>query len=77
MRFPNAYAAAPMCGPSRTALHYGKGTAQVVYSEAAEDVRAASMTIGEMMQSAGYATAHFGKWGPGLPRASTLRITSC
>ena len=69
MRFPNAYAAAPMCGPSRTALHYGKGTARVVYSEAAEDVRAASMPIGEMMQSAGYATAHFGKWSPGAPES--------
>ena len=69
MRFPNAYAAAPMCGPSRIALHYGKGTAQVVYSDAAEDVRAESMTIGEMMQSAGYATAHFGKWSPGAPES--------
>ena len=69
MRFPNAYAAAPMCGPSRIALHYGKGTAQVVYSEAAEDVRAESVTIGEMMQSAGYATAHFGKWSPGAPES--------
>lgn len=69
MRFPNAYASAPMCGPSRIALHYGKGTAQVVYSEAAEDVRAESMTIGEMMQAAGYATAHFGKWSPGAPES--------
>lgn len=69
MRFPNAYAAAPMCGPSRVALHYGKGTAQVVYSESAEDVRAESMTLGEMMQSAGYATAHFGKWSPGAPES--------
>ncbi len=69
MRFPNAYAAAPMCGPSRVALHYGKGTAQVMYSEAAEDVREASMTIGEMMKAAGYATAHFGKWSPGAPES--------
>ncbi len=69
MRFPNAYAAAPMCGPSRVALHYGKGTAQVMYSEAAEDVREASMTIGEMMRTAGYATAHFGKWSPGAPES--------
>ena len=69
MRFPNAYAAAPMCGPSRIALHYGKATAQVVYSEAAEDVQEASMTIGELMQSAGYATAHFGKWSPGAPES--------
>lgn len=67
MRFSNAYAAAPMCGPSRVALHYGKGTAQVMYSEMAEDVREASMTIGEMMKTAGYATAHFGKWSPGAP----------
>ncbi|MDE0002165.1 MAG: sulfatase [Rhodospirillaceae bacterium] len=69
MRFSNAYAAAPMCGPSRMALHYGKSTAQVVYSESAGGVRAESMTIGEMMQSAGYATAHFGKWSPGAPES--------
>ena len=69
MRFPNAYAAAPMCGPSRIALHYGKGTAQVVYSEAADDVRAESITIGELLKSAGYSTAHFGKWSPGAPES--------
>ena len=67
MRFSSAYAAAPMCGPSRIALHYGKSTAQVVYSESASEVQAESMTIGELMQSAGYATAHFGKWSPGPP----------
>ena len=69
MRFSSAYAAAPMCGPSRIALHFGKGTAQVVYSEAADEVREASMTIGELMKSTGYATAHFGKWSPGAPEA--------
>ena len=69
MRFPNAYAAAPMCGPSRVALHYGKGTAQVMYSESAEEEREASVTIGEMMKTAGYATAHFGKWSPGAPES--------
>ena len=69
MRFSSAYAAAPMCGPSRIALHYGKSAAQVVYADAADEVRTASMTIGEMMQSTGYATAHFGKWSPGAPEA--------
>ena len=69
MRFSSAYAAAPMCGPSRIALHFGKGTAQVVYSVAADEVREASMTIGELMKSTGYATAHFGKWSPGAPEA--------
>lgn len=69
MRFGNAYAAAPMCGPSRSAFHIGKGAAQAMYSEMADEVQATSMTIGEMMQSAGYATAHFGKWNPGPPTA--------
>ncbi len=67
MRFSSAYAAAPMCGPSRSALHVGKSAAQIVYADTADEVEAASMTIGEMMQSAGYATAHFGKWSPGPP----------
>ncbi|MDE0002167.1 MAG: sulfatase [Rhodospirillaceae bacterium] len=65
MRFSSAYAAAPMCGPSRAALHFGKSAAQVMYSDSADEVQAESMTIGELMQSAGYETAHFGKWWPG------------
>ena len=67
MRFSSAYAGAPMCGPSRAALHFGKSAAQVMYSDSAGEVQAESMTIGELMQSAGYATAHFGKWWPGPP----------
>ena len=67
MRFSSAYAGAPMCGPSRAALHFGKSAAQVMYSDSADEVQAESMTIGELMQSAGYATAHFGKWWPGPP----------
>ena len=67
MRFSNAYAAAPMCGPSRSSFHVGKSAARVVYSDTATEVAAGSTTLGEMMQSAGYATAHFGKWSPGPP----------
>jgi arylsulfatase A len=69
MRFSNAYAAAPMCGPSRSSFHIGKGAARAAYSATTDEVHASSMTIGEMMQSAGYATAHFGKWSPGPPTA--------
>ena len=67
MRFSNAYAAAPMCGPSRSSFHIGKGAARAIYSETSADVQANSMTIGELMQDAGYRTAHFGKWSPGPP----------
>ena len=67
MRFSNAYAAAPMCGPSRRALHTGLTSARVEFSESASEVEANATTLGEVMQSAGYATAHFGKWSPGAP----------
>ncbi len=67
MVFSNAYAAAPMCGPSRSSFHTGKSAAQAMYSATSDQVQATSMTIGELMQSAGYATAHFGKWSPGPP----------
>jgi len=69
MRFPNAYAAAPMCGPSRRALHTGLTSARVEYSDSAEQVEAEATTLGEVMQTAGYTTAHFGKWSPGPPEA--------
>lgn len=67
MRFSRAYAAAPMCGPSRSSLHVGIGAARAVYSDGAAALQAEAMTLGQMMRSAGYATAHFGKWNPGPP----------
>jgi len=65
MRFSAAYSAAPMCNPSRRSLHVGKSMSQVMFSGATEEELAAAFTIGEMMQTAGYRTAHFGKWSPG------------
>lgn len=65
MRFSNAYAAAPMCNPSRRSLHVGQSIAQVLFTGKSEREQAAALTIGEMMQTAGYQTAHFGKWSPG------------
>ena len=73
MRFSNAYAAAPMCSPSRRSLHVGMNAAQVGFGERGNEVAADAMTIGEVMQSAGYATAHFGKWSPG-PSATGLEF---
>ena len=69
MVFSNAYAAAPMCNPSRRSFHTGKSAAQSTYSDGAAELHETSTTIGELMQSAGYATAHFGKWSPGPPPA--------
>ena len=84
MRFSAAYAPAPVCSPTRISLQTGKSPAQVHWTKAAppelghrllepsniKNIAATEKTIGDFLRSAGYATAHFGKWhigggGPG------------
>jgi arylsulfatase A-like enzyme len=68
MRFTNAYAGSTVCAPSRcslmTGLHSGhsriRGNAKVSLQD--NDV-----TIAEVLKSAGYNTAHIGKWGCAEP----------
>ena len=84
MRFSNAYSPAPVCSPTRISLQTGKSPAQLHWTKAApavagqkllepkliKSIPANEVTIGEILQRAGYATAHYGKWhisggGPG------------
>jgi arylsulfatase A len=84
MRFSQAYSPAPVCSPTRISLQTGKSPAQLHWTKAAPAVEGMRLleprliksiadsetTIGELLQSQGYATAHFGKWhiaggGPG------------
>jgi arylsulfatase A len=75
VRFTNAYAGCSVCAPSRSVLFTGKHMEHT-------SVRANSggiylldqdLTLGEVLQSAGYRTGCFGKWGlgdigtPGVP----------
>ncbi|NDC64588.1 MAG: sulfatase, partial [Planctomycetia bacterium] len=76
MRFSNAYAPAPVCSPTRIAIQTGKSPAVLHWTKAAPPERghrlvepelikrisADETTIGELLQQAGYATAHYGKW---------------
>ncbi len=63
--FTSAYSAAPMCNHSRRAMHVGVSAAQVIFSGKSEQEQASATTIAQVMQGAGYRTAHYGKWSPG------------
>ena len=76
MRFSAAYAPASVCSPTRISLQTGKSPAAMHWTKAApaetghkmieprniRSIPASEITIGELLQSAGYATAHYGKW---------------
>ena len=76
-RYTRAYASAPVCSPSRAALQTGitPGTLGWTTSErgrgrARPSLAGELLSLGEVLQQSGYATAHFGKWhieggGPG------------
>ncbi|TDI41482.1 MAG: hypothetical protein E2P02_14910 [Acidobacteria bacterium] len=67
-RFTNAYAAAPICSPSRVGLVTGRYPQRAGFEEnvggpgRTVGLEATETTIARMLQEAGYATAMFGKW---------------
>ena len=72
MVFSNAYAAAPVCTPSRAAVQFGKTPArlrQTVVHDVLAQVRGidckGERSIAQVVKSAdaSYRTGHFGKWG--------------
>lgn len=76
MVFSAAYAPAPACSPTRASLQTGKSPARLHWTKAAppvegrklieaaqiRDLPATETTIAELLKTAGYATAHLGKW---------------
>jgi len=67
MRFTQALAAAPVCGPLRAALMTGKhmGHCSVRANDGGTPLRADEPTIASLLKQKGYATGGFGKWGAG------------
>ncbi|MEM9368225.1 MAG: arylsulfatase [Planctomycetota bacterium] len=67
MRFTNAYAGAPVCGPTRccllTGLHSGHTSMRA--NNGFAPIRADEPTLASMLKAKGYATGGFGKWGIG------------
>ena len=68
IRFTQAYAGTTVCAPSRCALLTGLHTGHArIRGNAKADLRDEDVTIAEILKSAGYRTAHIGKWGCGMP----------
>ncbi len=67
MRLSNAYAGAPVCGPTRcvllTGLHSGHTSMRV--NDGFSPIREEEPTLASMLRGQGYATGGFGKWGIG------------
>lgn len=67
MRFTNALAGAPVCGPTRCVLLTGlhSGHTSVRTNNGYAPIRADEPTLASMLKQQGYATGGFGKWGIG------------
>ena len=75
--FSRAYAASPLCAPSRAALLTGRDSIHNGVTGNEEDLPASEVTIAEALAAQGYETAAFGKWHrgrtrPGVPAAHPL-----
>jgi arylsulfatase A len=79
VRFTNAYAATPVCSPTRASLMTGKSPARLHLTDwlpgrpdrpdqkmarpiIEQQLALNEVTLAEALKSAGYATAHIGKW---------------
>jgi arylsulfatase A-like enzyme len=67
--FRRLYTAGVVCAPSRAAFLTGKYTIHSGVRRNEDDLPAEEVTIAEALKPKGYATALFGKWHHGKPRA--------
>jgi arylsulfatase A-like enzyme len=68
LRFDRFYAAAPVCSPTRCSVMTGRHPNRSGVFKWGYPIRPQEVTLAEALKSAGYATAHFGKWHLGSVR---------
>ena len=73
LRLDRFYAASAVCSPTRASVLTGKHPVRVGVPSHGHAMHRQATTVIQQLQSAGYATGHFGKWhldglrGPGVP----------
>ncbi len=68
LRFDQFYAAAPVCSPTRASVMTGRHPNRMGVFKWGYPMRPQETTIAEALKTAGYTTAHFGKWHLGSVR---------
>ena len=71
LRFDRFYSAAPVCSPTRASVLTGRHPNRMGCFQWGHTLRTDEVTIAEVLQKAGYATGHFGKWHLGSIRADS------
>jgi len=71
IRFDRFYAANPLCSPTRASCLTGRSPVRYHCFSWGHDLPLREVTIAEAVRTAGYGTAHFGKWHlGGIPHAA-------
>lgn len=68
LRFDRFYAAGPVCSPTRGSVMTGRHPNRYGTFSWGHPIRPQEVTVAEALRSAGYTTAHFGKWHLGSVR---------
>ena len=73
MKFTNHYSGSAMCAPTRSCLMQGLHTGHArVRSNGDGNLKDSDVTVGEVLQGAGYKTGAMGKWGIGEAGSSGM-----
>lgn len=71
LRFDHFYAAAPVCSPTRASVMTGRHPNRMGVFKWGYPIRPQEYTVAEALKTAGYSTAHFGKWHLGSVRRTS------